>query len=154
MDGKVYFKGLPTEMDVKVLRDTFPQASLTVGLVIPYERVEKLIKERKGSFRFNTVTNRWRKEVERNFGVILGVQAGVGFEVKSDSQKVGLASQKNRSATRCARRALKVSALVAVAKLNDDEKNTHLFNVQRAGAFMATAQLRGGNNLPSLTQGE
>lgn len=76
---------VPTEPEVKSLLEAFPE--IEVGRVIPYAEVEQVIRTRRGSSRWSTVTGAWRRRLctERNF--ILAVVAGEGFKRLSESDR-------------------------------------------------------------------
>jgi len=149
-DG-VFFGGVPTEPDIRALRDAYPESEMTAGTVIPYEAVEEIIGVGRDENRWKSVTNRWRKVVERETGrVVIGVEAGVGFRVLDAVQKIDLGHSKLATAGRHARRAYVLTARVETAGLSDEEK-ARLMNLQkRSGAFIAAAQIKSTAELPTL----
>ncbi len=60
--AKLYFGGLPTEMDVRRLRDAFTPK---VGTGVTYEEIENVIGARYKSGRFDSVTSAWRRGLMR-----------------------------------------------------------------------------------------
>ena len=87
---KLYFGGIPTDIDVRALREAFPESGLKVGQLIPYAAVEAIVKTPKDSCRFKTITGRWRRLVERDSEIILGAEKGQGFRVLDNSEKLEL----------------------------------------------------------------
>jgi hypothetical protein len=146
----LFFGGVPTEPDVRALRDAFPEAEMEPGTIIPYERVEALIGAGRKSNRWKTVTEKWRKIVENQTGrVIIGTVAGVGFKVLDNTQKVDLGYSKFSSAVRIARRAHIITARLD-AGASDDDKARALQLQRRTAAVIATAQVRSVADLPKL----
>ena len=151
MSQEQYFGGIPTEPDVNRLRDQFPDSGMESGQVISYEEVERLIDCRKGSARFQTVTSRWRRLVERETGrIIIGTERGVGFKVLDNQQKLNLSSDTFRQAIRRSRRAYQVTGRINLRQLSEDERQRLLGIQQRTAAVVATAQIQSTTDLPSL----
>lgn len=146
-----FFGGVPTEPEVRALRDAYPDSEMKAGTVIPYEDVEKVIGSKKESNRFRCVTARWRGMVERETGrVVLGVEPGVGFKVLDPAQKIDLGHAKLASAVRHSRRAYVLTARVETAGLSDDEKGRLMVLQRRSAALIATAQIKSTADLPKL----
>ena len=61
------FKGEPTDWQVRKLHEAF--GVIEPGRVITYKEVTDVIGEPHNSHRFNTITWRWRKDIEKNQGV-------------------------------------------------------------------------------------
>ena len=147
----LYFGGVPTEMDVRKLRESYSEGALEIGKVIPYEEVEKLLGVRRTDHRWQTVTHRWRKIVEREAGVIIGTVSGEAFKVLDSRETLDTACGKFRSAVRFTRRSLVLNAYVDRKKLSEAEVKRHDFLNARSAAIMAATQLRGrGSELPKL----
>jgi hypothetical protein len=81
-NGKPYFRGLPTELDVRALRDAFGVPA--IGQPIPYEKVAEIIKTPVSACRFKTVTNVWRRGLFKVHNCFLG--AGNGAFTALDSK--------------------------------------------------------------------
>lgn len=151
-EAKLFFGGVPTDIDVRALRDAFPDSGLKVGQIIPYEEVEKAIKVRKESHRFKTVTNRWRHLVEKDSGLVIGAEAGKGFCVLDNSGKLGLSCQKVRTSVRAARRAIHVAGYVERKELNEEERARYDLMASKAAGIAIAGQIRGrGTERPQLT---
>lgn len=150
----LFFGGVPTGPDIKALREAFPEEEMTPGDVIQYSIVEELLGVTVQTSRFRTVTTRWRKIVEKESKIILGVKPGVGFVVLSDSDKVDLSGAKIRSSFRSARRSFVVTGYVDTKNLSEHEVN-RLDSLKRsAAAVLCAHQVKGvRNNLPSLEEG-
>lgn len=151
INGRVFSGGVPTDPEVRALRDAFPDSSLNIGDVIAYEEVEKIIGSSKASNRFRAVTTRWRGMVERESGrIVIGTEAGVGFKVLDNVQKIDLGNSKLASAVRSSRRAYVLTARVEVAELSEEEKARLLTLQRRSAAIIATAQIKSIADLPKL----
>lgn len=149
-DSELYFGGLPTEPDVKRIREIYPDSALKVGDLIAYEDMAEALDEEKDSFRFKTITNRWRKLVEKDCGKVIGVEKGIGFKVLSDSQKLDLSGLKLRSATRMARRSYIVAGRVDRRNLSEDERKRLEHHSRCSAQVLAASQLKRTAELPSM----
>lgn len=99
--GKVYFAGLPTDMDVRALLEQFGVP--TEGQIIAYEQVAEVIRCRPRSGRFKSVTDRWRNRLKREHNIYLRAKDGQ-FTVLDPSARVDLGSSYLRRAGRTLRR--------------------------------------------------
>lgn len=151
MSDKVFFGGVPTDPEVRQLRDAYPDADLQPGAVIPYDDAAAVIGSPKDSARFRTVTTRWRSMVERESGkIVIGTEHGVGFKVLDNVQKISLGNAKLASAVKSSRRAYILTARVETKGLSQEEKDRLLLLQRRSGALLATAQIKSAADLPSL----
>lgn len=151
-EAKLFFGGVPTEMEVNRLREVFPADSLKPGDVLDYSEVAKVIDCEYRSHRFTTVTSRWRKILENECGVIVGTEPGLGFKVLDEPQKVDLSGSKLRSAVRAARRSYVVLTKVDRKQLSE-EKLSRFDHIKKSSAAMiGSAQIRGQRKpeLPSV----
>lgn len=155
MEGKsnVCFGGIPTEPDVNRLMDAFHIPKMSPGDTIPYSKISDVIGQDKGSRRWTSVTNAWRKKIEKDYNIILGCDPpNQAFRILPEGGKVQLSRRKLRSAVSAARRSYIVSGLVDVRQLTKDEKREHDFNLMKSGNLLASAQLRNNRNtLPEMT---
>ena len=145
--GNLYFGGVPTELEVKALREAFP--AMEVGQEITTEEVEKIIDVKKGESRYYTVTVRWRKEVERKDGLVIG-QTPEGFRVLDDADKTNLSTKKLISATRLARRSRHVAALVDVSKLTPEQRKEFDHVAKASAAIILAAKIKPQAELPEI----
>jgi hypothetical protein len=148
MGKPMFFGGVPTELEVKKLKQTYNE--LSPGQLITYEEVSELIGVEYGSHRFRTVTNRWRKEVESETNIIIGCDAGVGFKVLVEPEKVDLSAQKTRTAGRAARRAYVVAARTDVAGLDQEDRRRLDHCVMMSSKILGAAQLTSKPKLPKI----
>lgn len=151
MADKLFFGGIPTEPDVRALREAYPEKDMKTGTLIPYADVAKLIHCDKDSSRFHTVTSRWRRMVEREADrIVIGTEANVGFKVLDNSQKLDLGHSKLTSAVRSTRRAFILTSRVEIKALTEEERE-RLTNLQRrSAAVLGAAQIKATAQLPSL----
>ena len=96
-DTKLYFGGMSTDPEMKMLRERFgvPDPGL-----IPYSEIEEVISEKTQSNRFRTVTDRWRRELEREHNVITEAEASEGIRVLTAAERVDFSARHLRSITR------------------------------------------------------
>ena len=140
----VFLGGVPTEPDIRAIREAYPDHTLEVGQIIPYEALEKIIGKPRRSYRFQSVTTRWRKLVEEEMpGIVIGAVANRGYRVEDDLGKLGLARSKMSSAARALHRSIVVAGRVDRKALDEDatKRLDHLQKVQ--GSAAAGMQLRG-----------
>jgi len=151
MSQEQYFGGIPTEPDVNKLREQYPESSMDLGAVIPYGDVARVIGCRKDSSRFKTVTNRWRRLVERETGtIVIGTERGVGFKILDNQQKLNVSSSLLDQSVRRSRRAYQVTGRINLRQLSDEDRERLLAIQQRTAAVVATAQIQSTTDLPSL----
>ena len=147
MSSKNFNGGVPTDVDVKALREAYPEHRMEPEMVIPYAEAERLLKLSKGSNRFRGVTGRWRKLVEAETGMVIGVERGEGFKVLNEPEKIDLSGSKLRSAARAAHRSYEVGSLVDVAQLTHEDRRRLNFYTLKSAKLIAAAQVRSGKNL-------
>jgi hypothetical protein len=144
---QAFFGGVPTDVDIKTLREAYPESEMEAGVVIPYSEVEQLLQEKKWSNRFKGVTNRWRKMVEGETGKVVGTQPGVGFKVLEETEKVDLSGSKLRTAARMAKRSYTVASRVLAGKLSEEDRNRLDFYTTKSSKVIAASQIRSRKNL-------
>ena len=147
----LYFGGVPTEPEVRRLRDEYPDASLTPGSTIDYAEVAELIHSPARSHRFNTVCHRWRRQVEQETGTIIGADKGK-FIVLDDPDKADLAGAKLRHAVRSARRSATVACRVDRKRLDEPGRDRLDHVTMIAARLQETARLASRTQLPRLTE--
>jgi len=140
MKPQTFLGGLPTDIDVRTIRDAFPEEELA-GEIADKQVIADLIKCDVRSFRFRTVTHRWRSIVERETGKIIGLRNGV-FHVLEDDQKVDLACGKQRSAMRSVRRSVRVIGLTDRRALTDEDQTRVDHAARVAASLMQAASLK------------
>ena len=146
----IFAGGIPTAPDVKRLREHYPDNSFEVGQSIPYNEVERVLGCNKRSYRFRTVTFRWRRLVEKESNVIIGTDSGKGFVILDDHQKLSLSGSKLRSAARFARRSYIVAGHINRRNLTDDEASRLDHQGKVAGAVLAAASIKRNAELPTI----
>lgn len=141
-EDNIFFGGVPTGPDVKRIIEAWPPADMAPGVVIHFSSIGDLIGINSESSRFRTVTERWRREMEKDHGILLGCPGDKTFVVLDDYGKVDLIKKKVTSAFKSSRRALRVSTHVDRRNL-DDEGRLVLDHQRRcAGQIAAMKQTR------------
>jgi len=146
----MYFGGIPAEPDVRKIREIYPETGLKIGQIIPYEDVGGIIKQGLDSSRFRSVTTKWRKIVEEETNIIIGVERGIGFRVLAEGEKVDLAGNKLRSAGRAARRSWMIASRVEASMLSDEEKARLEHYVFNNSKIISALQIKTNKALPEL----
>ena len=149
-DALPFRAGLPTIMDVRALRERYPDSMLKVGFIITHEEVAKTIQVDPKTQRFGTVTIAWRRQVEKDTGLVLYAPGNKTYVVANPQEVLILTKRKNGSAIRFVRRSIDLGGLVDRRKLSDDEKKQLNYTQRINGAMLATAQLRDKTKLPTL----
>ena len=146
----VFRGGMPTGPDVQKLLEEFPTSTLTIGRVITYEEISRVIGVPPKTSRFRTITGVWRKEVENTVDIIMKPHKGQALVILSDSGKLDLASDKYRSATKLAARATVISARIEVKNLTTGERETLTKLQQRAAFFAVNEAYKRPQHLPEI----
>lgn len=153
MTTQLYFGGLTTDPQIRRLSEHYSDISSRRGTVIPHEEIEKLIEAERGSNRYRTITNRWRRRVERETGIVIagtGDAVGVGFRVLTDDEQVGFGVSQRVSAGRRIRRWHTVVSNVNTDRLSPAMKAVRDFEVSAAARMhLAMTQVR--KELPSTS---
>lgn len=145
-----YFGGIPTDHEVRLLRQQYPDHELAEGMIIPYHDVEILVECGQQSSRYRTITDRWRRKVEDESGIVIGTQPGKGFLVLNDHEKLDLSSNKLKTAIRASARSREVSHLIDRRQL-PGESIKRLDQIERKSAdIMAIGQIKRPPGLPSM----
>jgi hypothetical protein len=149
-DG-VFFGGVPTDIDIRTLREAFPESKMAPGVKISYDKVAELLDVESRSYRFRTVTHRWRRLVEKDTGIVIGAGNGT-FVVMDDHEKLDLSVSKLRASYRSVRRSVTVAGLTDRKVLTTEEQKKYDALTAKQKAMLAAAQVRGAQKeLPSLT---
>ncbi|MFZ3047002.1 MAG: hypothetical protein WA151_13905 [Desulfatirhabdiaceae bacterium] len=148
---KVYFGGVPTEPDVKKLTEAFPPSGLAPGYEISYKDVEGIINSKKGSSRFAAITSAWRKQLEKNHGIMVGVDPGHAYKILSESEKLLYTQKKHRGVGRAVKRIITVSSTLIDRKgLTEEEKKTKDTLDIAVGKIASVSQIKSHLVLPEM----
>jgi len=159
-DGRqnLFFGGLTTEPDVRKLMETYPRDKLLPDLVISYDEIEKLVGIQYGSSRWQSVTDRWRKTVQREFGIWLNFEeedVGLCLRVLTNAGKLRYARRSERKIKRQLINIAKVVPVINRKELTDVEKGNLDGLIGRTNARLASEQMHGkGHKFPLITAGE
>jgi len=154
MNGKVFFGGLPTEMDVKKLLDRF--GSPGPGL-IPYEELEAVLGISWRTGRFRLIVKNWRRAMFREMNIDTAISPSAGVQVLQEWERVHVSHKDLKRSIRCARRSYVRVSAVRVDKLNEQQRTVHDHVVRHTQAvFLAstthekdlTASLKAIEQLP------
>lgn len=145
--SKAFLGGVPTDVDIKRIQESYPGHQLVPGTIIPYHEIESLLQEKRWSNRFKGVTNRWRKMVEEETGHVIGTTPGEGFKVLEDAEKVDMSGSKLRSAARYAKRSYTVASRVIASNLSEEDRYRLDFNITKSSKVIAASQIRSKKKL-------
>lgn len=146
----VYRRGVPTDPDIKMLREKWPESVLSPGSVIPYAEVEALLGCRRGSSRFNGVTTRWRRLIEQDAGILFKCIPGEGFAVLDNIGKLGVGIEKSNQAVRTAKRSVVILSRVDALALPREERARFDRTNMRNSAIITISQTKATITLPEI----
>lgn len=148
--GFVRFGGIPTDVDVRALHDTFGVP--TEGQRIPYEDIAGVIGVEPRSNRWMTVVTAWRKRLIREHNVYLLARDGALIGMAPE-QRVDLGSGKLRTGVRMFRRAHDVVSGTDRTRLSSEQK-AQADHVQMVSAsVIQSARLSARKVTPKLPEG-
>jgi len=150
MKQKQFFAGIPTDMDVKRLRERWPFDEMQVGDLIPYEEVEELLGMERRSYRFKTVTLAWRRKALKETPFVIGTEPGVAFKVLNDSETANLSGNKLKYAAKSMRSSIFFAARVDTKNLTTEERALLRLNNERASKALSTLQIKSTTELPEM----
>lgn len=143
-------RGIPTEPDVRALRKHFPDSMIKTGVSISYYEVARIIDAQPGTSRFKTVTNRWRSELEKDTGFVIGAYGDECFTVMAASQINTASKKKLRSASRAVKRSIVLTKRIDRNELNADERKQLDYTQRANGIIMAAMQTASKAKLPTI----
>lgn len=120
MKSMAFNSGIPTAPDVKRLGDAVGVPA--IGTVIEYKAVEDAIGSKRDSSRFRSVTEAWRKKLEREHNILVVAIANVGFKFATPSERVENSAMRFKSGLRKIRRAATIAEATPDDGLTPDEK--------------------------------
>lgn len=134
--------GMPTTVDVDRLIEAFgvPDA----GALIPYEDVESALTLSRQQARFRTVTNAWRRRLEREHNLVIEAETNKGFLVLTNRDRVGHSARYFRSGLRRVGVAGRRAASTSRTGLSADEVKAldHVSNVAASFRMQAALEAR------------
>lgn len=121
--SRLFLGGVPTDGDVKRLLEAFPD--IQPGALIPYAQVAEVIGVARGSNRFISVTNAWRRMLLRTQNFVLEAVHGQGFRrrpeiERSKANRAGWRQDQSRAA-----RKIRDLARTDTRDFNEQEQKAH-----------------------------
>lgn len=107
---KVFYAGLPTELDVRKLLDAFGVPA--IGTVLSHDEIAAAIGVKPSSVRYRTVVTAWRKKLEVLHQVRLGADRGRGFKSLDERERIDESTTATREGLRKVARAATRAASV------------------------------------------
>lgn len=142
--------GIPTDIDVRKLRERYPDNTLTAGTAIPYADIYNLLglsSDKAG--RFFSVTSAWRKKLLSESGIILMVR-DKKYIVCDNAEKAQLAVDKTKMAARATRRSTIIGKLVDRKSLSEDQLKRFDFSQRINASVMALQTVKPQAELPMI----
>lgn len=141
--------GLPTGIDVKRLRERYPDNQLLPGVTIQYSDIYPIIGVKEDNGRFRSVTNAWRKAIMSESGIILRAQ-DKKFVVCDNAEKAQLSIDKTKMAARATRRSTIIGKLVDRNALTEDQLKRFDFSQRFNASVMALQSVKRQAELPTI----
>lgn len=141
--------GIPTDVDVKRLRERYPDSQLMPGVTIKYADIFPVIGVKEDNGRFKSVTNAWRKAIMAESGIILKAQ-DKKFIVCDNVEKAQLSVDKTKAAARAVRRSTIIGKLVDRKALSEDQLKRFDFSQRFNSAVTALQTVKPQAELPTL----
>ena len=141
--------GLPTDLDVKRLRERYPDNQLLPGVTIQYADIYPIIGVKEDNGRFKSVTYAWRKKLLSESGIILKAQ-DKKFMVCDNVEKAQLAVDKTKMAARAVRRSSIIGKLVDRKALSEDQLKRFDFSQRFNASVTALQTIKHQAELPTI----
>ena len=141
--------GLPTDLDVKRLRERYPDNQLLPGVTIQYADIYPIIGVKEDNGRFKSVTYGWRKKLLSESGIILKAQ-DKKFMVCDNVEKAQLAVDKTKMAARAVRRSSIIGKLVDRKALSEDQLKRFDFSQRFNASVTALQTIKHQAELPTI----
>ena len=90
MDGKLYFGGMSTDIELNALMDAYGEAE--TGTLVTHEEIEELIGSNRNDYRYRTVVARWKRTMFAKCNLELSARPREGYVVLTPSERVQKAS--------------------------------------------------------------
>ncbi len=148
--ARAFFGGVPTDPEINRLKAHFPPGDLFEGRIITHDQVAEIIHAPYGSSRYKTVTTRWRNQVTRNYGIMVGSVAGVGFKILNDAEKVDQQARHLKSSLVQNGKSFLVASTVDEGNLTAQKRKEYEHYLLRSIAVQQAIQLKSKAQLPSL----
>jgi hypothetical protein len=143
--------GIPTDIDVRKLRERYPDHTLTPGMEISYAELCNLLGLNSHvAGRFKSVITAWRKALLRESGVILKAQEGTKFIVADNPTKAQLAIDKTKMATRAVRRSIIINKHIDRKALSEDQLKRLDFSQRFNASVLALQSVKAQAELPTI----
>jgi hypothetical protein len=133
----VFGGGIPTEPDVKRLRDEV--GTPVVGVLVEYKIIEEALGNKKGSHRFASVVGAWRKELYREHNLLMVAIPNKGLQAATTSRRTHVAGSKAKNCLRGICRAGDIAAKTESEGLSLDEIRARDHVVKLSAALRLTA---------------
>lgn len=118
-DGVVFKGGLPYGPDVRLLSEEFPVAELKEGLIIPHERIEKAVRQKRGTSRYYGVVNSWIHKQKDEQGIFIVWEQQQGLRVLDPASLLAHAERKTREKVTGLVRAVRIFGWVDRNRLDE-----------------------------------
>lgn len=142
-EAKVCITGMPTRIETNLLLEKWPVKEMQPGHTFSYELIAEIISADQSSHRFRTVTDAWRRYVEKETGIrIMPDGTATQFKVLSEPEKLEAIKDKRRSLNRQGRKNLVRTGYIDRKQLDETQRETYDFMAANERKILAVSQLR------------
>lgn len=147
MSTPIYGRGITTEPDVAKLIEAFKVPN--PGTVVKHSEIESLIGVKKETHRYRSVTDAWRKKLEKGHNVIMGPIPSIGFKSLEPDERADFIGDKYIEGARRIKRSYDVATRTDTAGMSPESRRvvTHYTNV---GSAFVLANATAAKALPPI----
>ena len=122
-------KNVSLNSELKLLREHYPDTSLTEGRLIEYEELEILLQQKRTSCRFKAIISKWRNQILNTAHKDFVCKINEGYEVADNSQRLLHAHSLQQQGVRKFQKSALVQDTINTSMLSQDERD--IFNRMR-----------------------
>lgn len=122
MEGKSYFRGIPTKIDVDRIIEQFgiPEE----GTEIDMKDIAKVIRVEKRSYRFSTVVTAWKKRLFREHNILMVATGEGSYRAAAPDERIDYSTRKVSSGRRAIGRAIVIAHSTDAGRLSEAMQTT------------------------------
>lgn len=146
-ESKLFVGGVPTDPDVRKLREAFGVPN--EGTLLAWVEIERVIGEKKGTSRFNTVVGAYRRAMKREHNAVFEAVPGKGLLHLPPNERVEFGIRNRQFGIRKTFRAVSVIATTDRKRLTPENGRVADHNDRFAAAMRLTVATQAKElNLP------
>jgi hypothetical protein len=139
-DTKLYFGGMSTDYEFKLLLAAFPEGNLAFGTMINYAAIADVIKIEPRASRFDSVVGRWIRWLKREHNIVMA-REGVRVRRLDDTEIAARAKGEFRRGLNEHAKSVNTGRRADVAKMAERDRNSHTHFMRLAVAHVDAGRL-------------